>query len=36
VVPSLFASDVIPSVLADGDDPSFWIAADRAVGANGK
>jgi hypothetical protein len=36
MVPSLFADETIPSVLAHRDDFSFWIAAERAVGANGK
>jgi hypothetical protein len=29
-------SDAIPSVLAERDDATFWIAADRVVGVDGK
>lgn len=36
VQPAIAGNDHIPSILADRDDGSFWIAAERVVGSDGK
>lgn len=33
---SVAASDEIPAAMRDRDDPTFWIAAEEAVGPDGK